>query len=69
MFGRVEQLVSPRIRKAERRYIGGLNYRPYPQIAFKGELFRSMPLERDFIHSEGERKPFNGLAAAAVFFF
>jgi hypothetical protein len=68
-FYRVEQLVSPRIRRAERRHLGGLNYRPYPQIALKAELYRSQPLERDFIHVEGERKPFNGLAAAAVFFF
>jgi hypothetical protein len=68
-FYRLEQLESPRIRAAERRHIGGLNYRPYPQIAFKAELYRSQPLEREFIHSEGERKPFNGLATAAVFFF
>ena len=68
-FYRVEQLSSPRIRQAERRHMAGLNYRPYPQIAFKGELFRSEPLEREFIHSEEERKPFNGFAAAAVFFF
>jgi hypothetical protein len=68
-FYRLEQLVSPRIRRAERRHLGGLNYRPYPQIAFKAELYRSQPLERDFIHLEGEQKPFNGLAAAAVFFF
>jgi hypothetical protein len=68
-FYRVEQLVSPRIRRAERRHLGGLNYRPYPQIAFKAELFRSQPLEREFIHVEGEQKSFNGLAAAAVFFF
>ena len=68
-FYRAEQLVSPRIRSAERRHIAGLNYRPYPQIAFKGEYYRSIPLERDFIHVEGERRPFNGVATAAVFFF
>jgi hypothetical protein len=70
-FYRFEQLSSPRIRKAERRHLGGLNYRPYPQIAFKGELYRSQPLERDFIHAEGdeESKPFTGIALAAVFFF
>ena len=68
-FYRAEQLSSPRIRAAERRHIAGLNYRPYPQIAFKGELFRSQPLEREFVHSDEERKPFNGFAAAAVFFF
>ena len=68
-FYRAEQLVSPRIRSAERRHLGGLNYRPYPQIAFKGEFYRSLPLHRDFVHSEGERKPFNGIATAAVFFF
>jgi hypothetical protein len=71
-FYRLEQLESPRIQRAERRHLAGLNFRPYPQIAFKGELYRSQPLERDFIHTEGdehEHKPFNGLAAAAVFFF
>jgi hypothetical protein len=70
-FYRLEQLESPRIQRAERRHLAGLNFRPYPQIAFKGELYRSQPLERDFIHTEGdeESKPFNGLAAAAVFFF
>lgn len=69
-FYRLEQLESPRILRAERRHLAGVNFRPYPQIAFKGELYRSQPLERDFIHTEGdEHKPFNGLAAAAVFFF
>jgi hypothetical protein len=68
-FYRVEQLTSPRIRRAERRHIGGLNYRPYPQIAIKAELYRSQPLEREFVHSDEEPKPFNGIAAAAVFFF
>ena len=50
----------------------GLNYRPYPQIALKGELYRSQPLDRDFLHHEEgseEAKPFNGFATAAVFFF
>ena len=68
-FYRLEQLESPRIHIAERRHIAGVNYRPYPQIAFKGELFRSQPLEREFVETEEERKPFNGLALAAVFFF
>jgi hypothetical protein len=70
-FYRVEQLESPRIRRAERRHIGGVNYRPYPQIALKGEFYRSQPLERDFLHADegAEPKPFNGFATAAVFFF
>jgi hypothetical protein len=70
-FYRLEQLESPRIRRAERRHLAGLNFRPYAQIAFKGELYRSQPLERDFLHSDGdeESKPFNGFATAAVFFF
>ena len=68
-FYRLEQLKSPRIQRAERRHLLGVNYRPYPQIAFKGELYRSQPLEVDFIHSDEEQKPFNGLATAAVFFF
>ena len=71
-FYRLEQLESPRIQRAERRHLAGINYRPYPQIAFKGELYRSLPLERDFLHTEEgaeESKPFNGIALAAVFFF
>jgi hypothetical protein len=71
-FYRLEQLESPRIVRAERRHLAGVNFRPYPQIAFKGELYRSQPLEREFVHTEGEEdepKPFNGVAAAAVFFF
>jgi hypothetical protein len=68
-FYRAEQLESPRIRSAERRHILGLNYRPYPQIALKGEFYRSQPLEREFIHADEERQPFNGFATAAVFFF
>jgi hypothetical protein len=48
-----------------------VNYRPYPQIALKGEFYRSQPLERDFVHAEEgeENGPFNGFATAAVFFF
>lgn len=70
-FYRMEQLESPRILRAERRHLAGVNFRPYPQIAFKGELYRSEPLERDFIHTDDDEdhKPFNGFAAAAVFFF
>jgi hypothetical protein len=68
-FYRAEQLVSPRVHRAERRHIAGINYRPYPQIALKGEFYRSVPLEREFVETAEERKPFNGLAAAAVFFF
>lgn len=68
-FYRLEQLESPRIRRAERRHLAGANFRPYPQIAFKGELYRSQPIEAEFVHSDEERKPFNGLALAAVFFF
>jgi hypothetical protein len=69
-FYRAEQLESPRIRRAERRHIAGVNYRPYPQIAIKGEFYRSQPLEREFLHEEGEEaRPFNGFATAAVFFF
>jgi hypothetical protein len=68
-FYRLEQLESPRILRAERRHLAGANFRPYPQIAFKGEVYRSQPLDADFIHSDEERKQFNGLALAAVFFF
>jgi hypothetical protein len=69
-FYRVEQLVSPRIFKAERRYLIGVNYRPMPQIVFKGEWYRSMRLDRPFLESSAdEHKPFNGIATSAVFFF
>ncbi len=68
-FYRVEQLESPRLQRAERRHLGGLNYRPFAQVALKAEIFRSIPLERSFITSEHERKRFNGFATAAVFFF
>jgi hypothetical protein len=68
-FYRAEQLESPRIRQAERRHIAGINYRPYPQIALKGEYYRSQPLDREFAETSEERAPFNGLAIAAVFFF
>ena len=68
-FYRLERLESPRIARAEERHLAGLNYRPYPQIALKGEFYRAQPLEREFTHSDEEPKPFNGFAAAAVFFF
>jgi hypothetical protein len=38
-------------------------------VAVKAEWYRSTPLERSFIRSHEERNPFNGFAAAAVFFF
>jgi hypothetical protein len=69
-FYRVEELVSPRIHRAERRHLAGVNYRPFPQIALKAEYYRAMQLERDFLeHTDEETKPFNGIALAAVFFF
>lgn len=68
-FYRLEDLESPRLQRAERRHLAGLNYRPFAQVAVKGEWYRSIPLDRSFIVSEEERRPFNGFAAAAVFFF
>ncbi len=71
-FYRLEQLESPRIVRAERRHLAGVNFRPFPQIALKGELYRSQPLDREYIHTDSEEdghKPFNGFATAAVFFF
>lgn len=68
-FYRVEGLESPRLQRAERRHLAGLNYRPFAQVAVKGEWYRSIPLDRSFIVSEEERRSFNGFAAAAVFFF
>ena len=68
-FYRVEQLDSPRIRRAEVRHIGGLNFRPYPQIAVKSEFYRAIPQSRSFILSSEDRRAYSGFAAAAVFFF
>ena len=68
-FYRIEQLESPRILRAETRHLAGVNYRPFPQVALKLEYYRSVPLSRSFITSEEARKPFNGFATAAVFFF
>jgi hypothetical protein len=68
-FYRVEQLDSPRIHRAELRHLAGIDFRPYPQIAVKAEYYRGVPQERSFITSEEARRPFNGFAAAAVFFF
>ena len=68
-FYRVEGLVSPRLQHAERRHLAGINYRPFSQVALKLEYYRSVPLVRSFILSDEERKPFNGFATAAVFFF
>lgn len=68
-FYRVEQLDSPRIRRAERRHLAGVNFRPFPQIAVKAEYYRALPQVRSFISSEEARQPYNGFAAAAVFFF
>jgi len=68
-FYRAEQLESPRLQRAEVRHLAGINYRPYPQIVLKLEYYRSVPVIRSFITSDEERKPFNGFATAAVFFF
>jgi len=68
-FYRIEALDSPRIRRSEIRNLAGLNFRPYPQIAIKGEYYRVLPQQRSFISSDEELKPYNGFAAAAVFFF
>jgi hypothetical protein len=68
-FYRVEQLDSPRIRRAEVRHLAGMNFRPYSQIAIKAEFYRAIPQVRPFIRSGEDRAPYNGLAAAAVFFF
>jgi len=57
------------LQRAERRHLLGLNYRPFAQVALKGEWYRSTPLNRSFIEHGDERQKFNGFAAAAVFFF
>ncbi|MDQ3212454.1 MAG: hypothetical protein M3Q85_07255 [Acidobacteriota bacterium] len=66
-FYRVEQLDSPRIHRAEVRHLGGVNFRPYPQIAVKAEFYRAVPQARPFV--EHDERPYRGFAAAAVFFF
>ena len=61
----LEQLESPRIQRAERRHLAGMNYRPYPQIAFKGGVVPVAAAGARFIHAEEgdeESKPFNGFA-------
>ena len=68
-FYRVEQLESPRIQRAERRHLAGLNYPAVRADRAQGGVLPRLPLERSFISSEEERKPFNGFATAAVFFF
>jgi hypothetical protein len=68
-FYRVEGLESARVQRAEQRHLAGVNFRPLPQIAFKMEYYRSLPKSRSFIDASEIRKPYNGVAAAAVFFF
>jgi hypothetical protein len=68
-FYRLEELDSPRIRRAEMRHVAGLNFRPFSQIAMKAEFYRALPQERSFISSDEERRNYNGFATAAVFFF
>jgi len=70
-FYRLERLDSEQIDRNELRHQGGINFRPYPQIAVKFEYYRSLPRERGGVHfgESEEKKPFNGIAAAAVFFF
>lgn len=67
-FYRAERLESPLAHRAEARHLAGLNYRPFPQIAIKGEYYRLLPLDRSYVESE-EAPRIGGFAAAAVFFF
>ena len=68
-FYRGEALDSPRIQRSEIRHTAGVNFRPFPQIAVKAEVYRVLPQERSFIESDEERRQYSGFAAAAVFFF
>jgi hypothetical protein len=68
-FYRAERLESPLSHRAEMRHLAGLNFRPFPQIAIKGEYYRALPLGRSYIESEEALRRVNGFAAAAVFFF
>lgn len=51
------------------RHVGGINFRPVPQISLKGEYFRTLPRLRAFSPSDTRNKPSNGVATTAVFFF
>jgi hypothetical protein len=69
-YYRNERIDSERVHRFETRHLGGINYRPFPQIALKLEFYRSVPKAE----SEGEsgdehNTPFNGVATGAVFFF
>lgn len=68
-FYRAERLESPRLQQAELRHLVGVNFRPFPQIAFKAEYYRALPRVRSFIPHADERRPYNGIATGAVFFF
>lgn len=68
-FYRAERLESPLAHRAETRHLAGVNYRPFPQIAIKGEYYRVLPLDRSYVESEEAPRRVNGFAAAAVFYF
>lgn len=68
-YYRNERIDSERVRRFETRHLGGINYRPFPQIALKLEFYRSVPKMESEGESGEEHKPFNGVATGAVFFF
>lgn len=51
------------------RHVTGINFRPVPQISFKGEYFRTLPRLRVLSPSDPKNQPTNGFAASLVFFF
>ena len=51
------------------RHVTGINFRPVPQISFKGEYFRTLPRLRALSPSDPKNKPTNGVATSLVFFF
>lgn len=68
-YYRNERIDSERVHRFETRHLGGINYRPFPQIALKLEFYRSIPKEESEGKPREEHKPFNGVATGAVFFF
>jgi hypothetical protein len=69
-YYRNERVDSERVHRFETRHLGGINYRPFPQIALKLEFYRSVPkAESEGESGEEHSKPFNGVATGAVFFF
>lgn len=51
------------------RHVGGINFRPVPQISLKGEYYRTLPRLQTLSPSDPRNQPTNGLAISLVYFF